>query len=245
MTALKGESMTDTEFTSIGIPSWTVERWVRRNSQLTGTPFLVALTVASMHSSKYGYAFPSLDKIAESARISIKTAQRGVEEMKQSGEWNIISGRGGRIGSNGEKKYNRANRYHPTRLLAEGPPLSEEEQANKDLATSLDAAGIANQEERTSLSRIMHALPHMYVRDFIRAVGKPEHKAQVEEIIAIVSELGENIDLTKLLYTRVFESSEPPRRIIPWLTMWGLTAVDPLEFSTDEDSNDDFFSDYL
>lgn len=226
--------MTNQQFSSIGVPSWTIERWVRRNSQLTGTPFLIALTVASMHSSKTGYAYPSLETIAHSARVSIKTAQRGIIEMKNSGEWHVVSGRGGRLGQRGYTTL-RANRYYPTKLLSQQATMpTREDQALHELAQALDLAGVANQEERHALTQLYQALPRKYAKDLIRGIAKAEQAPALQEVIDLLATLNADFNLPKLIHERIQSSNSPPRVILPWLATWGLTAIDHAEYLLEE-----------
>lgn len=214
--------MTDiTNFSTRGVPSWKVEGWVRNNSVLTGTAFLVALTVASMHSATRGYAFPSLATLSRASRVSMKTTQRALDQMKESGEWVIDPGRGGKVSTKFAPA--RANRYYPTPKLA---GISEEESivhetTDSSLVSALNIAGVP--ESLHADYQVIHdVLPEKYQTDFIEQIADTTYGTKVTRINKLVSEYHQHYDLEEMIKQRLLTSTTEPTVIISWLSTWGL-----------------------
>lgn len=213
-----------TPSTSIGVPSWTVEGWVRDRSSLKGTQFLVSLIVASLHSSSRGYAFPALDLLASRSRVSLKTAQRATEAMKESGEWTIVSGRGGRTsqGYSGA----RANRYYPTLLLATGEsPSATEDTPYSQLLNVISQSRVRDDVEKDALIRLFNSLPEPLQHDFALQAANPREKRNLSSLAQLVTGISAGIDLELLIRHRIHNSQTPPRFILPWLRTWGLASI--------------------
>lgn len=94
-----------------GWSSLDVARWHMKNSSLTGTSWSVALVIAMHHNKARGYAFPTIDKLVTDTPFSRRSIARAIQEMKDSGEWHITSGRGGPMSNS--RVIARANRYYP------------------------------------------------------------------------------------------------------------------------------------
>lgn len=102
-----------------GYDSRDLERWVCEHSTLSYPYNLVAGKIAGFVNKTDGYAFPTYALLEEQFKISETTLYRVREIMETSGEWVVLTGRGGP----GLKKGNgspRANRYYPTAKLLEG-----------------------------------------------------------------------------------------------------------------------------
>lgn len=227
-----------------GVASWTVERWVRRHSSLTGAAFAVSLTVASMHSSTTGYAHPSMKSLANAARVSVKTVSRAIAEMKDSGEWVVVTGRGGAANraSLGANSTPRANRYYPTALLRDGSAsrslMTSRERILANLVGALDAIGISNQREREVFHAMVSALPEPHARILVSLIKVPTDLSRVESLKSLLLTLPEGVDLPKLISARMPDPVVPPRQVLSWLVTDGLVDVEHGLYVNSEQSDE-------
>lgn len=225
------------DFSSVGCTSWDVEGWVRKNSTLTGTAFLVALTAASLHSRRRGYAFPSIEHLAACSRVSTKTVQRAIEQMRDSGEWIIVTGRGGTQSNNFATA--RANRYYPTAKLAghdsETTDTSDIMSVTEALKNALDSNDAFTTPVKRSIMKISDALPNVYQDDFSMQISEPKNTLKVIKMIDDLNALGSGIDLKALLMDRINASRSAPKVILSWLAVWGLKPIKPGEYMLTDD----------
>lgn len=98
-----------------GLDQWTLARWIKDHSALTGTAHAVALHLALWYYREdSGRAFPSVERLARDVRTSPRSVYRAIEAMIETGEWVIIQGSGGR--RNTERSHDddrRTNVYYP------------------------------------------------------------------------------------------------------------------------------------
>lgn len=221
--------MIDRHFSSVGTPSWEVEKWVRKYSLLRGYDFLVALTVASFHSQQYGYAFPSMENLVEASRVSESSVKRAIQNMKKSEEWVVVSGRGGPEGSR-HSSQPRANRYYPTAILAGVSARHEhvdvkiqytpEEEA---LAKAISEAGIVSTADILILREIWAAIPAKYQKDFVTQMASGRYGNQIARVLSLASDINEaGQSITDTIHQRLKRSRSEPAVILSWLPTWGL-----------------------
>lgn len=216
-------------FSAIHTPSWDVEKWVRRHSTLTGYDFLVALTVASFHNPRYGYAFPSISLLEKTARVSNSTVKRAIQSMKDSDEWIVVSGRGGPEGSHYSSQY-RANRYYPTMKLA-GLVSSDDSQTNMDellvyeqeLNDALAVTPVRSSQDRFNLREVWLGLPEKYRESFLNQITSGHYEKQLDKILRLSIEIKDaGLSISDVIAQSLSKSSSEPEIIISWLSTWGL-----------------------
>lgn len=217
--------MTARDFSTRGVTSWKVERWVRSNSELKGTAFLVALTVASFHSARRGYAFPSIKLIAQASRVSITTVQRALEQMRETGEWEIDTGRGGKNSHNYAGA--RANRYYPTRKLAG---------QETELTDALTELGM--QAQRDAYQAIYQGLHGRYKTDFVAQLRSGEFAEKIKQINDNIQEYADVDMLEETVREKLELSETPPNIILSWLAVWGTSREDSGAHNIDASETD-------
>lgn len=224
--------MSESQFSSVGVASWDVEKWVRKNSRLLGSNFLVSLTVAFFHSRQRGYAFPTIETLASAARVSEKTAKRAIREMKDSGEWIVVSGRGGPDAPGFVSA--RANRYYPTALLA-GIELSNGAEEDlpfvqrQEFLAAIRRAGVLEANIQSLMLSIYDVLSDDYKNDLTRQVLTGEYKSQLEKIVERIKDISaQGEDVATFVNGRLSHTRTAPTIIISWLATWGLRAPSTL-----------------
>jgi hypothetical protein len=217
-------------FSSVGVASWDIEKWVRKNSSLVSSSFLVALTVAYFHNQQKGYSFPTIERLSNESRVSEKTVKRAIKDMKDSGEWEILTGRGGPDG----KRYGqaRANRYYPTALLAGlVKPASQDDTVSAlrdECSAILIGAGVSDEILRESLVQVWDVLPEEYQEQFLAQVASGEFQQFVDKTVERVADvLARGIDPVELVKDRLANSRTVPNIVISWLATWGLRPPNP------------------
>lgn len=112
---------------SIGLASWQVYNLHCANSRLRGKAQRVAAHLAMRHNKTAGYAFPPITEIMAACNLSRASVDRAIAEIKASGEWIVVTGRGGIPGQAWV-----SNRYYPSAALltlpdGAGAPVEEED----------------------------------------------------------------------------------------------------------------------
>lgn len=88
--------------------------------QATALPFplnLISGYIAGRMSYTDGYAFPSIENVIQHTRASRATVVRAIAAMKRSGEWTVVSGRGGLPG---QQATARSSRYYLSEEMVSG-----------------------------------------------------------------------------------------------------------------------------
>ncbi len=85
-----------------------VTSWVWQHAPAKSTQLLLLLAIAD-HCNDEGVCYPSVQRLAEKCRITMRRAQQLIEALRASGELGVVIGEGGAI--NGGK----TNRYYLNR----------------------------------------------------------------------------------------------------------------------------------
>lgn len=139
-----------------GLDPITLMKWIVEHSQVSSTAQHLAMILAFGYYRTDGAAFPSADQLAKDMNASVRTVRRAIKELRESGEWVVIPGRGSR--SNIKRSH--YNQY-PSSLYYPQPPASQ-------LPAHVKAKG-AMRVTVTTYHREApseHLIPEEAVRDF-------------------------------------------------------------------------------
>jgi len=218
--------------------------------EATSLPFplnLIAGYIAGKINFNDGYAYPSIENIMQHTHASRATVSRAIAAMKTSGEWTVVSGRGGPLAKHASA---RASRYYLSEEMVNGFDawLENGRRIPDEVVTARDA-----EDEAVSIDDIPDFVPEDMVAVFedIEVEAEPEPVApprlspfeyhlrellpqhwvnfrsaseeERDEVLALARSLADDgVDIYSTLSRAVDRYGKKIDRIIPWLTKVGL-----------------------